>query len=407
MQRRATSGHLMQRPGLLDRLQLDGRLTSLLLATSVVWVALHLLTGGTFLSARNLWNLSVQTASVGVMVGGMVLVIVMRHIDLSVGSILGLTGMIMAVLNARLLPDTSWSGWVTLLAGLLVGAAIGAVQGAWIAYLGVPAFVVTLGGLLIWRGFAWIMTSGQTVAPLTDSFQVFGGGLGGSIGSLWSWVIGALLVSAVVTSDVRNYRRRARSGLQQRDPLLQILVTALSVALIVGFILIMVSYPDPRTGLPRGMPVPVLITLGITALMMWVVRATRFGRYVYAYGGNPEAARLAGINTARLTVMVFAVMGLLAALAGAIQTARLNAGTNSTGTLAELSVIAAAVIGGTSLSGGTGSIPGAFLGALFMASLINGMLLLDLSSAVQNIVQGLVLVLAVTLDTLYHRRSSP
>lgn len=152
------------------------------------------------------------------------------------------------------------------------------------------------------------------------------------------------------------------------------------------------------------MPVPVLIMLAVTALLMWVVRATRFGRYVYAFGGNPEAARLAGINTARLTVMVFALMGLLAALAGAIQTARLNAGTNSTGTLAELSVIAAAVIGGTSLGGGTGSIPGAFLGALFMASLINGMLLLDLSSAVQNVVQGLVLILAVTLDTLYRRR---
>ncbi|WP_198297184.1 MULTISPECIES: sugar ABC transporter permease [Deinococcus] len=369
-----------------------------------MWLAFHLLTGGTFLSARNLWNLSVQTASVGVMVGGMVLVIVMRHIDLSVGSILGLTGMIMAVLNARVLPDTSWSGWATLLAGLLVGAAIGAVQGAWVAYLNIPAFIVTLGGLLIWRGFAWILTSGQTVAPLTDRFQVFGGGLGGSIGGPWSWAIGAALVATVVVSDLRSYRRRARSGLPQRDPLLQVLVTALSVALIIGFILIMVGYPDPRTGLPRGMPVPVLIMLAVTALLMWVVRATRFGRYVYAFGGNPEAARLAGINTARLTVMVFALMGLLAALAGAIQTARLNAGTNSTGTLAELSVIAAAVIGGTSLGGGTGSIPGAFLGALFMASLINGMLLLDLSSAVQNVVQGLVLILAVTLDTLYRRR---
>lgn len=406
MQRPLTSRSLAPRPGLLDRLQLDGRLVSLILAIAAVWLAFHLLTDGTFLSARNLWNLSVQTASVGVMVGGMVLVIVMRHIDLSVGSILGVTGMLMAVLNARVFPDVPWSGWVTLLAGLLVGCAIGALQGAWIAYLGIPAFIVTLGGLLIWRGFAWILTSGQTVAPLTDSFQVFGGGLGGSIGGPWSWAVGLALIAAVVAGDLRNYRRRSRSGLAQRDPWLQVLVTASSVALIVGFILIMVGYPDPRTGLPRGMPVPVLIMLGVTALMMWVVRATRFGRYVYAFGGNPEAARLAGINTARLTVMVFAVMGLLAALAGAVQTARLNAGTNSTGTLAELSVIAAAVIGGTSLSGGTGSIPGAFLGALFMSSLINGMLLIDLSSAVQNVVQGLVLVLAVTLDTLYRRRSA-
>lgn len=152
------------------------------------------------------------------------------------------------------------------------------------------------------------------------------------------------------------------------------------------------------------MPVPVLIMLVVTAIMMWVVRSTRFGRYVYAYGGNPEAARLAGINTERLTITVFALMGTLAALAGAIQTARLNAGTNSTGTLAELSVIAAAVIGGTSLSGGTGSIPGAFLGALLMASLINGMLLLDLSSAWQNVVQGLVLMVAVTIDVIAQKR---
>lgn len=405
MERRALPGPSPSRSGLLDRLRIDGRLASLLIAVAVVWIAFHLLTDGTFLSARNLWNLSVQTASVGVMVGGMVLVIVMRHIDLSVGSVLGVTGMLMAVLNARVLPDTPWSGWATLLLGLLAGALIGAAQGAWIAYLGVPAFIVTLAGLLVWRGFAWILTSGQTVAPLTDGFQVFGGGLGGAIGGPWTWAVGALLITTVVVGDLRNFRSRSRSGLTRRDPGVQLLVTLASVALIVGFILVMVGYPDPRTGAPRGMPVPVLIMLAVTAIMMWVVRATRFGRYVYAFGGNPEAARLAGIDTARLTTTVFALMGLLAALAGAIQTARLNAGTNSTGTLAELSVIAAAVIGGTSLAGGTGSIPGAFLGALFMASLINGMLLIDLPSAVQNVVQGLVLVIAVTVDTVYRRRA--
>ncbi|MFC5849833.1 sugar ABC transporter permease [Deinococcus petrolearius] len=405
MQNRAVLARRAASGGLLERLHLDGRLASLLVAIVVIWVTFNLLTGGTFLTSRNLWNLSVQTASVGVMVGGMVLVIVMRQIDLSVGSVLGVSGMVMAVVNARLLPDGPWSGVLTLLAGLLVGAAIGAVQGAWVAYLGVPAFIVTLGGLLIWRGFAWVLTSGQTVAPLSDGFQVFGGGLGGSIGSGWSWAVGLALIAWVVQGDVRNYLRRARNGLPQRSLGVQVLVSAVTVLLIGGFILVMVGYADPRTGLPRGMPVPVLLMLGVTGVMMWVVRATRFGRYVFAYGGNPEAARLAGINTARLTVMVFALMGLLAALAGAIQTARLNAGTNSTGTLAELSVIAAAVIGGTSLSGGTGSIPGAFLGALFMASLINGMLLLDLSSATQNIMQGLVLVLAVTLDTWHRRRS--
>lgn len=393
------------RPGLLALLQLDGRLVSMFVAIVLAWLAFHVLTDGTFLTARNLWNLSVQTASVGVMVSGMVLIIVMRHIDLSIGSILGFSGMAMAVLNARVLPDTPWSGALTLLFGLLVGALIGALQGAWIAYLAVPSFIVTLGGLLIWRGGAWILTSGQTVAPLSESFQLFGGGLNGSIGGTWSWVIGLLLIAALILNDARNYRRRARSKLPQRSLPLQLLITGLSVALVAGFVMVMNGYPDPRSGLPRGMPVPVLIMLIVTALMMWVVRATRFGRYVFAYGGNPEAARLAGIDTVRLTMLVFAVMGTLAALAGAIQTARLNAGTNSTGTLAELSVIAAAIIGGTSLSGGSGSIPGAFLGALLMASLINGMLLIDLSSALQNVVQGMVLVLAVTVDAWYRRRA--
>ncbi|MFC4452593.1 sugar ABC transporter permease [Deinococcus sonorensis] len=388
----------------LANLQLDGRLVFMMLAIAGIGVVFHLLTDGAFLSARNLWNLSVQTASVGVMVSAMVLVIVMRHVDLSIGSVLGFTGMLMAVLSARVLPpDAWWSTPLTLLLGLAVGALIGAFQGAWVAYLGVPAFIVTLGGLLIYRGGAWLLTAGQTVAPLSDSFQVLGGGLSGAIGGPLTWLLGALALVAVLVNDARTYLTRQRRGLPTRSLPLQLLVTGLVVLLIVGFVEVMNGYPDPRSGLPRGMPVPVLIMIVVTLVMMWVVRATRFGRYVFAYGGNPEAARLAGINTARLTTLVFALMGVFAALAGAIQTARLNAGTNSTGTLAELSVIAAAVIGGTSLSGGTGSIPGAFLGALLMSSLVNGMLLLDLPSAWQNVVQGGVLMVAVLLDVIAAR----
>ncbi|GGR28261.1 sugar ABC transporter permease [Deinococcus ruber] len=389
----------------LARLGIDSRLLFMMLAIAIIWIAFHLLTGGIFLTSRNLWNLSVQTASVGVMVSGMVLIIVMRNIDLSIGSILGFSGMAMAVINSRFFPqDTWWGAVLTLLIGLVIGGLIGVVQGTWIARLGVPSFIVTLGGLLIFRGGAWLLTSGQTVAPLSDSFQILGGGLNGSIGGLWSWIVGVLLMAVIVVSDLRTFQQRARRGLPNRTPLLQGVVTGASLLLVLGFVLVMNGYADPRSGQPRGIPVPVIIMLAVTALMMWVVRATRFGRYVFAYGGNPEAARLAGINTTRLTVMVFGLMGLLAALAGAIQTARLNAGTNSTGTLAELSVIAAAVIGGASLSGGSGSIPGAFLGAVLMASLINGMLLLDLPSAWQNVVQGLVLMLAVTLDVVVQKR---
>ncbi len=389
----------------LAQLQLDGRLLFMMLAILVIGVIFNLLTDGAFLSARNLWNLSVQTASVGVMVSGMVLIIVMRHIDLSIGSVLGFTGMIMAILSARVFPPDAWWGApLTVLIGLAIGALIGAFQGAWVAYLGVPAFIVTLGGLLIYRGGAWLLTAGQTVAPLSDPFQVLGGGLNGAIGGPWTWALGLLGMLVVIVNDARAYLKRQRRGLPNRPLVLQVLVTLAAVLLIFGAIRVMNGYTDPRSGLPRGLPVPVLIMVLVTLAMMWVVRATRFGRYVFAYGGNPEAARLAGINTSRLTTLVFALMGVFAALAGAIQTARLNAGTNSTGTLAELSVIAAAVIGGTSLSGGTGSIPGAFLGALLMSSLINGMLLLDLSSAWQNVVQGGVLMLAVLLDVVAARR---
>ncbi|WP_309571002.1 sugar ABC transporter permease [Deinococcus sp.] len=393
------------RPPFLTRIGLDGRLVFMVLAIAVIWIAFNLFTQGIFISARNLWNLSVQTASVGVMVSGMVLVIVMRNIDLSIGSILGFTGMFMAVVNTRwITADTWWGTLLTLALGLLLGAVVGALQGTWVARLGVPSFIVTLGGLLIFRGGAWLLTSGQTVAPLTESYQVLGGGLNGAIGGPASWAVGLVLMAAIVASDLFTRRQREKRGLPNRGVGLQLLFTGGILLLVLGFVLVMNGYPDPRTGLPRGMPVPVLIMLAVTAVMMWVVRSTRFGRYVYAYGGNPEAARLAGINTVQLTVTVFALMGMLAGLAGAIQTARLNAGTNSTGTLAELSVIAAAVIGGTSLAGGTGSIPGAFLGALLMASLINGMLLLDLSSAWQNVVQGLVLMIAVTIDVIAQKR---
>lgn len=389
----------------LAPLQLDGRLLFMVLAIAAIGLIFHVLTDGAFLSARNLWNLSVQTASVGVMVSGMVLVIVMRHIDLSVGSVLGFTGMLMAILSARVLPAGSWwSVPLTLLIGLGLGALIGAFQGAWVAYLGVPAFIVTLGGLLMYRGGAWLLTSGQTVAPLSDSFGVLGGGLNGAIGGPWTWALGLAAMLAVVVSDLLAYAKRGRRGLPNRPLALQLLITLVSVLLIYLAVRVMNGYPDPRSGLARGLPVPVLIMLLVTLLMSWVVRATRFGRYVFAYGGNPEAARLAGINTGRLTTLVFMLMGVFAALAGAIQTARLDAGTNSTGTLAELSVIAAAVIGGSSLAGGTGSIPGAFLGALLMSSLINGMLLLDLPSAWQNVVQGGVLMVAVLLDVLTARR---
>jgi D-xylose transport system permease protein len=393
-----------QSGNLFSRLQLDGRLIFMVLTIAAMWIIFSFLTDGTFMSIQNLWKLSVQTSSVGVMVSAMVLIIVMRHVDLSIGSILGFTGMIMAVLNARVFPhDAPWNAWATLAAGLLVGGLIGAIQGAWVAYLSVPAFIVTLGGLMIYRGGAWLVTDGQTVGSLTDGFKVLGGGLGGSIGAIPTWIVGAILLAYVFITDISNYLKRQRNNLPNRPIIVQVVVTGLSVLLILGFIQIMNGYKEPFTDISQGMPVPVLIMLMTSTFMIWVVRSTQFGRYVFAYGGNPEAARLAGINTKMLTTVVFAIMGVFAGLAGAIQTARLESGTNSTGTLSELLVIAGAVIGGTSLAGGTGSIPGAFLGALLMSSLISGLVLMGFNSSWQQVAQGLVLMIAVLLDVLYNR----
>jgi D-xylose transport system permease protein len=335
----------------------------------------------------------------------MVLVIVTRHIDLSVGSVLGFVGMVMAVLQAQILPiGAGWNWAASLGLGLGLGIVIGGFQGWWIAHRGVPSFIVTLGGLLIFRGLAWTMTEGQTVAPLDETFQLMGGGLLGSIGAFWSWVVGAAGIVLVVIRTVTARRRRQRYGFPVRPIWAELLVAAIIIGGIAGFVSVMNAYDRPRTDISQGIPIPVLILIGAVIVMSAVTKVTKFGRYVFAIGGNPEAAQLAGINTRLVIMSVFALMGLLAGIAGAVQTARLNAGANSTGELLELSVIAAAVIGGTSLAGGTGTISGAIVGAVFMQSLQSGMILLGLPTPMQNVVIGLVLILAVWLDTSYQRR---
>jgi D-xylose transport system permease protein len=382
----------------------DVRLVGMLAALALIWVGFHFLTERTFLTSRNLWNLMVQSSVVGVMVGGMVLVIVARQIDLSVGSVLGFVGMVMAFIQAQVLPlEAWWNPLATILIGLALGGLIGAFHGYVVAYLEVPSFILTLGSLLAFRGGAWLVTSGRTIAPLDNTFQIFGGGINGSIGATWSWVVGLAAIALVVWYFLSSRGRRRKYGFLVRPLWAEFVVIAINVAFVAGFVQLMNSYPYPGTTVPRGLPVPVLLMLALGVLMSTVLRSTRFWRYVFAIGGNPEAARFSGIPTRRITLTVFVIMGVLAAIAGIIATARLNAGTNSAGELAELSVIAAAVIGGTSLSGGVGSIPGAMIGAVLIESLRNGMVLMNMHSALQNVVQGAFLVLAVWLDVLYQR----
>jgi len=306
------------------------RVRAMLVALAALWLALALLSGGLFLSPRNLVNLAVQASAVAVMACGMVLVITARQIDLSVGSVLGFTGMVIAALQAEdglLAAPLPWP--VALLAGLALATAIGAWHGAWVAYARLPSFVATLAGLLIFRGAAWLVSDGRTLAPLAEDYVRIGGGPSGTI---------------------------------------------------------------------AGVPLPVLVLVA-TALGVHVLATrTRFGRHVFAIGGSPRAAELAGIDVRGVTLRAFALSGALAGVAAVLTTARLGAGTNSMGMQAELAVIAAAVLGGTSLAGGSGSVAGAVLGALWMQSLENGMVLLDVTSALRQVIIGLVLLAAVAAD---------
>jgi len=425
------------RDGLLTRFlkatELDTRLIGMVGALALIWVGFHLYGAlvnnfGAFLTPRNLWNLSVQTSSIGIMATGMVLVIVTRHIDLSVGSILGFCAVVMGMLQVYILPPILGLGhpmiWIiAVVAGMVTGACVGALQGALIAYLKIPAFIVTLGGLLVWRGTGFLIARGETISPVDPTFALLGGGPYGAIGATGSWIVGALACIGIVALSLNGRRQRRKFKFALRPVWADVFLAVLACGVAIGAVLLVNSYPWPK-GIVRqyaqregitvpeegifishGFAIPVLILITVGILMTILMNRTRFGRYVFAIGGNPEAAELAGINTRMMTVKIFAMMGFLAGLSAVVASARLNSATNALGTLDELYVIAAAVIGGTSLAGGIGTIYGAILGALVMQSLQTGMVLIGFDAAIQQVVVGSVLVLAVYLDILYRGKS--
>jgi len=418
----------------LSYLEVDTRLLGMVLALLIIWIGFGLVSGGTFLSPRNLWNLSVQSASIAIMATGMVLIIVSRGIDLSVGSLLGFLGYTMAMIQSVWIPQSLGLGfdrpytWIlTLAIGIALGATLGALQGFVVAYGGVPSFIVTLGGLLVWRGLIFRYAQGQTIAPLDTTFQMLGGGtVGTRVGALgeWaSWILGLVVCAGIVYTLIASRRRRRRYGFPVRPMWAEWMLGAAGCAVVLGVVWVANSYPLPPNvadqyaqehgitvppgGLiiPTGLAFPVVIMLLVTLVMTFLASRRRFGRYVYAIGGNPEAAVLAGINVRRTVMLTFALMGALVAISAAVQTARLNAAVTNLGVQNELDVISAAVIGGTSFSGGIGTIPGAILGAVVMQSLRSGMVLLLVDSPTQDIVVGIVLVAAVGLDTVLRRRA--
>jgi D-xylose transport system permease protein len=407
-------------------LEIDLRLFGMTLALVAILLGFGLITGGRYLSPVNLINLTVQAVSVAIIATGMTLIIVSRNIDLSVGSIVGVVGMFQVLLMTDIIPKflgfehpASWL--IALVAGLGLGALIGAFQGGIIAYVGVPSFIVTLGGLLAWRGVTFAITQGVTIAPVDPTFGLLGGGPRGSIGGPASWIVGIGICVAIVLLLVYNRRRRRQFGFPVRPIWAEAILGVVGCAVVLGLVFVANSYiwpdalaqawsretgqPIPPGGIQAGIPWPVLLLLVVTLVMTFVATRMRFGRYVFAIGGNPEAAELGGINTRWTIMKTFIVIGFLCGLAAAVTAARIDGATLDLGSGYELYVIAACVIGGTSFAGGIGTIPGAVLGAIVMAALSYGLTFIGLVGPVQDVVAGIVLVTAVGFDTINRRRS--
>ncbi len=403
--------------GLVAQTEVDVRLFGMLLALGLILLTFQVLSGGTFIRPTNMITLAVQASGIAIIATGMVMVIVSRNIDLSVGSLVGLVAMTYALLMTDWMPNLLGMGdtfpfrWaIALLLGVGLGALVGALQGFIIAYVGVPSFIVTLGGLLTIRGVVWYLSSGAAVSGLDDNFQLIGGGAQGSIGGNLTWVLGIVGCIAVIVLLANGRRQRRRFGFPLRPMWAEVLIGGVGCAAIIGLSAFANAnlWPKSLTGgadVSTGYPFPIVLLIGVTLVMTWIANRRRFGRNVYAFGGNPEATELAGINTRWTILKTYVVMGILCALAAAIAAARLNGSTLDVGQSYELYVIAAAVVGGTSFAGGIGTIPGAVLGAFVMQSLAYGLSYMGVNSPGQNVVAGIVLILAVGFDSYNRRRA--
>ena len=380
----------------------------MIIALLLIWLLFGMMTDGIFFAPRNMSNLFRQMSIIGFLACGMVLVLVTAGIDLSVGSVTGFVSVIVAYLQAYILtkpiadifPNLPIQGQaviisaIAVIAGLLVGIAIGMWHGFAIAYLGIPAFIVTLGGLLIFRGGVLGITRGKTIVPILEPFKVIAQGyLPNSI----SWIIAIFMV--VLIFFMANFSRQKKKQFGfPLDPLWKDYVKSMVISLLVLlYVTVMNDY--------RGIPIPVLLLIITAAIIHYISRNTRFGRYVYALGGNREAAKLSGVDIRQNTFRVYALMGLMSGMSGIVLTGYVAAGTIGGGTNYELDAIASCVIGGVSLSGGSGSIVGALIGATFMASVVNGMSVMNMDVFWQNIIKGIILILAVYMDVSTKKRN--
>jgi D-xylose transport system permease protein len=386
---------------MLNHLQisaLDLRLSIMAGVLAVMALVFHALTGS-FLTPENLYNIAQQTAVVGIVAAAVALIIVARQIDLSVGSVMGMVG----VLIAYLMYTKGWHWVPASFAGLAVALLIALYQGWLVAYLGVPSFVVTLGGLMSFRGAAFLVADGKTQPVSDPTFLMIGGGLEGSLGPVLSWALGLSLAALLVWNTASKRGRAQSNGFPLRPLWFDVALTSFFVVVLLGFVALMNAYVLADKGQGQGIPIPVVIWGVVVMGMAFIVNRTAFGRYVYAIGGNPEAALLVGIPVKRVMLKLFLLLAVMVTIAAVVSVSRLNAGTNSLGSNMELYVIAAAVIGGVALSGGSGTVLGSVLGALIIQFLESGLLLLDVGIGMRMVLIGQVLIVAVVFDVLYRR----
>ncbi len=380
---------------------------TMILALAMIWLLFGFMTDWIFFSARNMSNLFRQMTIVSFLSIGMVMVIVTGNIDLSVGSVVGLVSAVTAYLQAILLPPLLesmipgadilvrglLSTGITIVIGLLVGILIGVWQGWVVAYLGVPAFIVTLGGMLIFRGGVLGVTQGKTIVPIEDSFRLIAQGyLPKNVG----FALGIIAVIILFFMTLRTRKLKKEYGFSLAPITADLLKASFFSAVIMAFVLMMNSY--------RGIPNPVLLMAFVALIFAYITDNTKLGRHAYALGGNLEATRLSGINIRKNIFTVFVLMGALCGVSGIVLTGYVAAGTIGGGVNYELEAIAACVIGGTSLMGGEGRIFGALVGSLIMASLLNGMSVMNMPAFWQFIIRGLVLILAVYVDVLSKKK---
>jgi putative multiple sugar transport system permease protein len=387
-----TRGHAM------GYLKANLRDYGMLLSLIAIMVFFEVMTDGTLMQPLNLTNLVLQNSYIVIMALGMLLVIVAGHIDLSVGSVCGFIGALAAVFMV----EYEWHFVPATLLCIAAGAAIGGAQGWFIAFFKVPSFIVTLAGMLVFKGLALALLQGQSVGPFPSGFQLLSSGFipdffNGETLRITSLVIGVAVAVAMIAAELRQRARQLAHGIEPEPAPFFWPKIALFSALIVGLSWLMASY--------RGLPNVLIVMTLLMLLYDFVTRRTIIGRRIYALGGNEKAAKLSGVKTQWLTFWTFVNMGVLSAIAGLVFAARLNTATPKAGLGFELDVIAACFIGGASASGGVGKVLGAVIGAMVMGVMNNGMSILGIGIDYQQVIKGLVLLAAVFID-VYNRNKA-